>query len=453
MIDELQFKQTSQIIQSKPNQSNEDYSQSYNINTYKLYNILSAAKKLGNPHLKLCNNVYVTGTNGKGSTIAFLKSILVKSGLKVNVFTSPHIKLPNERIIINNEFISNEYLKELFDRIDTISTAVSWFEKWVLAAYLSFVENPADINIIEVGIGARLDATNIIEKALCSIITSISIDHTDYLGETIEKITHEKAYVIKPKSVCFVSYQNKKQIYDILENFAKQQNSEIFQYNSDFFIDRNSEINEKNSKENKIWNILGQNHKILCENLAIPSLIGEHQFENASTAVMAAVYLRKFFPISDQAINLGLSNAKIPARLDFIEKFGYKFILDGAHNVGGAQVLSNWIANNCKTPKCLILSMKRDKDIDSFLEKILINFSSMDLIVCVDINVLGLEFFNKLEILNLIKVKYPHLNCLVSDDILSTIKQYQDNFSVICTGSLFLAANIYNLLDLNIDPI
>ncbi len=582
----------------------QDFSQSYNIKTYDLNRIVKAAKALGSPHLKFSNNIYITGTNGKGSVASFLKSIGILSGLKVNAFTSPHIKNKNERIMIQNEFIRDDYLDELFRKIEATKLEVSWFEKWVLVSYMAFVDYPADFNIIEVGIGARLDATNIINNIICSVITSISMDHTDYLGDSLEQIAIEKSFVMRPHSICFVSHQNDTKIYQTLSKLAKIHGSSICSYGYDFYLtkdsdvattkdsdvattsdatknsgetneinankdsietkdsdvatnsdatknsDKTNEINankdsietndsgetkdsdaattndstetnsgetneinankdsdvattndsiETNSGETKDSDAATTNDSIetneinankdLIEtndsgetkdsNEAIikssdadaattnnsrqlvishnekkldmpnPSLRGKHQFYNAATAVLVANYLKNMFPgITGETIYKGIQSAKIPGRLELIEYKGLKFFLDGAHNPGGALVLSDWM-QSITSPKCIIFGMKSNKDVSEFVKILFTNLSVKDKIICVDITIPGLSFVPKEELYEIVSAY--NLNCVISNDAIKAISQHQDQFTVLCTGSLFLVGNLYQSLDLHVN--
>ena len=188
---------------------------------YNLDNICELLRRLGNPEKNIPPVVHVAGTNGKGSTIAFIKKVLIESGYKVHVYNSPHLVYFNERIILANEYIKNSYLHSILEECRSVSDDmhITFFEGTTAAAFLAFSRVDADITILETGMGGRLDATNVIEKPMLTIITPISLDHQEFLGDSIAQIATEKAGIMKHDCTCIISEQLK-DAKDVLEKTA-----------------------------------------------------------------------------------------------------------------------------------------------------------------------------------------------------------------------------------------
>ncbi len=265
---------------------------------------------IDNPQDKL-NIIHVAGTNGKGSVCAILSSILSVNKLKTGLFTSPHVFEYTERIKINNKKISKDDFARLIIEITELSKNnniyLTEFEILTVVAFKHFQNNNVDLVILETGLGGRLDATNIIKKNICSVITSINLDHTERLGETIDKIAFEKAGIIKSKSPVLIS--NKNLGYSIIEKIAKQKKSKIILPQS---INKNY-------------------HNLL-------SLKGDYQKENLALAITVINFLNKNnFNISQESIKTGLQKVKHPCRFEYLSK--YNILIDGAHNPSGTKAL------------------------------------------------------------------------------------------------------------------
>src|ERR1700722_11520814 len=183
---------------------------------------LDLLEKLGNPHKKLPPVFHVAGTNGKGSTCAFLRAILEAAGHKVHVYTSPHLVRFHERIRIAGELISEEELADILGECRKLSGhgTITYFEAATAAAFYAFAKHPADFTILEVGLGGRLDATNVIEQPLASIINRISSDHRDYLGSSLTDIVREKAGIMRAAIPCFTAPQPDKDVLAVLQEVA-----------------------------------------------------------------------------------------------------------------------------------------------------------------------------------------------------------------------------------------
>lgn len=324
--------------------------------------------RLGNPQNKLPPVIHVSGTNGKGSTIAYLKTIFEKAGYRVHRYVSPHIMRFNERIMLAGIEISDPQLYEFIEetRLAAEGLHMTFFEATTACALLAFSKVPADVLLLEVGMGGRLDATNVIDSPLLSIITSISYDHMEYLGDTIAKITSEKAGIIKPGHPCVSSWQMVDAM-EVITNHCLKANSELFACGKDW----NFEVNEEG--------FIYHDYKTeLNLQLQKPSLIGLHQIINASTVVAACTrYLNKSFNISLDHIKHGLTSTTWPARMQKITAGilyemlpeGFELWVDGAHNTGGAQMISATIANLWKDkPTYLINGRTGDRDIKGYLE-------------------------------------------------------------------------------------
>ena len=319
--------------------------------------------KIGNPQLKLPPVIHVAGTNGKGSTIAYLKSILEAAGYKVHRYISPHLVRFNERITLAGSEIDDSFLTEIIEecRVAAGDLQLTFFEGTTAAAFLAFARVSADVLLLETGLGGRFDATNVIDNPMLSIITPISLDHTEYLGKTIELVAQEKAGIIKPKSRCVISWQQQA-VMDVL--IQKCQRVDIQYYACYKHWDFKSEeecfafYSSKSS-----------------DRYPMPSLNGIYQIVNAATAV-AAIDLLDNFKITKEHIDYGLTNVTWPARLEKIIKgklvemltFGSELWLDGAHNVGGAEMLIASIENmSKKLPLYLINGRSKGRDIEGFL--------------------------------------------------------------------------------------
>jgi dihydrofolate synthase/folylpolyglutamate synthase len=333
-----------------------------------LERVLSILARLNNPQNRLPPVIHISGTNGKGSTIAYLKTIFEAAGYRVHRYISPHLVRFNERILLAGEEISDQSLYEIIEETRLASEGIhpTFFEATTAAAFLAFSKVPADILLLEVGMGGRMDATNVIDSPLLSIITPISYDHMEYLGDTITKITYEKAGIIKPKHPCVSSWQMTEALEVLIQQSLKS-DSELFACGRDW----NFEVN----KEGFIFHDYTSKTSLQMQK---PSLMGLHQIVNASTAVAACTrYLSKVFNIELNHIEQGLTTTAWPARMQRITSGvlyemlpeGFELWVDGAHNTGGAQMVAATIANLWQDkPTYLINGRTGDRDIKGYLE-------------------------------------------------------------------------------------
>lgn len=298
--------------------------------------------------------IMVAGTNGKGSTVAYLQEFYFASGHKVGAYTSPHILRYNERIKINGKAISDEKICAAFEQINKArgDISLSYFEFSTLAALLIFLQEKVAVQILEVGLGGRLDAVNIVDTDL-AIVTSIDIDHAEYLGNTREAIGREKAGVFRPCKPAIVSdLRPPKSLID----YAYQKNALLLRLGETFFYEKHGES----------WTWQGLSQTI--SDLPNPALKGNHQFRNASAAIFATQCLAEQLSVSETSIKMGLKNVKLAGRFQLIEG-ETPVLLDVGHNPQAVQTLVDYLEENFANRRILaIFAMMKDKDIASVLE-------------------------------------------------------------------------------------
>ncbi len=323
-------------------------------------------KALGNPEDKLPPVIHIAGTNGKGSTAATLRAIAEAAGHRVHVYTSPHLVRFAERIRIAGKIISEEYLTDLLERCEkaAMDRPITFFEITTAAALLAFSEVPADLCILEVGLGGRLDATNVIKKPAAVGITPISIDHKEFLGGTLEEIAAEKAGIIKPGVPCVVGFQPKVARKSI-EAAANTAGVKPYYYGETWHAEMKRDSG-----------FLYEDWETVLE-LPGPSLAGDHQVLNASMAI-AIAHAQKAVPIPDAAIKAGLGWVRWPARLQNLAGTplhkllgeGSDLWLDGGHNPAAARVLRSFLrlTDPVERSITLVVGMMSNKDASGFLK-------------------------------------------------------------------------------------
>ena len=332
--------------------------------------------KLDSPEKKLPPVIHIAGTNGKGSTLIFIKKIMEECGLKIHCYTSPHLINFNERIVISNLQIKNEYLHEILKEVLFINKdeKITFFELTTAAAILAFSRIPADYCLVETGLGGRLDATNIIKFKILNIITSIGRDHEEFLSPFLKNIVYEKCGILSKDIPVIISKQNSNYKNKLL----------------------NEQINLTKCKKINLLNS-PKNYKL--------GLLGDHQYINAKTAVTATKYILK--KVDNTKIKNGLEKASWPGRIQEISNFYFKTkrlnktFIDGAHNVEGAIIINNYLNKlnlgkwhfivgmmNTKNPKKFVNIFERH------IEKIVfIPISNQN--NCYSPNLLCKEFLNK----------------------------------------------------------
>ncbi|MDD5427948.1 MAG: bifunctional folylpolyglutamate synthase/dihydrofolate synthase [Candidatus Omnitrophica bacterium] len=324
------------------------------------------AADLGNPQANF-GSIHIAGTKGKGSTSAIVYSILKEAGYKTGLYTSPHLVSFRERIRINDELISEEDIARLLGRIKNITDKMSddmptFFEVYTALSYLYFSEKKVDLAVFEVGLGGRLDATNILEP-LVSAITPISYEHTDKLGKTLTAIAGEKAGIIKDGSVCVIAPQEEEALAAITE-VCRDKRAKAILTGTDI---RFKELGFTEEKE--IFEVAGLNGNYPKLEMA---LLGPHQVANAATAIGVAEALKFHdIEIGPDAVRRGIKNAEWPGRLEVVSK-NPRIILDGAQNRASAKALALSVKRIFEYDKLiLVFGVSKDKDIKGILDELL----------------------------------------------------------------------------------
>jgi len=322
---------------------------------FKLERIKSVYKKLNIK--KIANKVIiVAGTNGKGSTVAILESILYENNFSVGTFTSPHIRNYNERIRINKKEVCTDSLLDTFKMINKLrgDTTLTYFEFATLTAFHLFNEENLDYVILEVGLGGRLDATNIIDSDL-SIITSIGIDHTEFLGSTIESIAMEKAGVMRSFSTCIFADINPP---SVLFTYAKKLGTNFLFNQNDFSI--------KLMKDSWVWK-LNDNSSLTLPRLP---LTGDFQYNHAGAALLALKILEPTIINNNNNLYNGIKNISLKGRYQIIST-SPEIIIDVAHNADSAEKLRDNLEKYPKKNTYAVIGLLKDKDVYSLVKPML----------------------------------------------------------------------------------
>lgn len=317
---------------------------------------------LDDPQARLPPVIHVAGTNGKGSTVAFIRAIAEAAGLSVHAYTSPHLVRFNERIRLAGRLIGDEALNAILDRIEAADVEATVFESTTAAAFVAMTEVPADLAIVEVGLGGLLDATNVIERPLLSVITPVDLDHAEFLGDSLRGVAVEKAGVLKPGARGLIARQSGPAM-EAIEAAAAAVHSPLTVMGVDF----------------DAWPERGglayQDQERFLD-LPAPSLTGPHQFANAGLAVAVALEL----DLPEAAIAEGLRRARWPARMQRLTAgpFGEtaraadaELWLDGGHNPHAARALAETLAERqarAPRPLALIVGVLANKDAGGFFE-------------------------------------------------------------------------------------
>ena len=332
--------------------------------------IVGLLAKLGNPHLKLPPVIHVAGTNGKVSTTAFLRAIFEAAGKRVHTYTSPHLVRFHERIGVpdgdgRNAPVSEAYLVDLLTRVDQANDGerMTFFEMTTAAAFLAFAETPADVVLLEVGLGGRADATNVVAASAITVITPVSMDHADKLGNTVAKIATEKAGILKRGVTCVVSQQSDEAL-DSIRAAASRVGAPLMLWGEDF------EAFEQRGR------LVFQTGDTLLD-LPRPALLGRHQIVNAGTAIAAALRLSQL-GLDAAAVERGMTTVRWPARMQRLGggnltaglSSDAEIWLDGGHNPAGGAALAQTIADleeRAPKPLVMIVGMMGQKDAEGFL--------------------------------------------------------------------------------------
>ena len=337
----------------------------------RMWRVLDA---LGHPERRLPPVIHVAGTNGKGSTIAFARAMLEAAGRRVHVYTSPHLVRFNERFRLAapgcGKLVTDEDLVAALSECESANgnAPITVFEIETAAAFLLFSRHPADVLLLEVGLGGRLDATNVIDKPLVSVITPVSLDHAEYLGDNLTSVAAEKAGIIK-RNVPLVVAPQPPQALDVIERRAVSLRAPLH-------------------VAGQQWNAHQEHGRLVYQDddglldLPAPKLPGRHQFDNAALAIAALRAAREPLPLA--AFETGLTRAEWPARLQLLSQgllaalapAGSELWLDGGHNPDGARAIAAALGDfeeRVPRPLVLVVGMLATKDCEGFLR----NFSGL----------------------------------------------------------------------------
>ena len=389
----------------------------------RLERITSLLELLGNPQDKFLS-IHVGGTSGKGSTSTIISYILTEAGYKTGLHISPYLQVINEGFQINNSLVSSSRLLELMKKIMPAVEEVerkssfgkpSYFEVKIAIAFSLFAEGKVDVAVVEVGLGGKLDATNVLNSKV-AVLTNVGLDHTSILGNTIEEIISDKAEIIKPNQIV-VSGVTQLSAQQIVANKAKEVGAKLFQYNLDFKTIKNLEI--------------GMN--------------GDFQRINAACAIAAAQAFSDK-KITDKQIASGIKKAKIPGRMEVVQKNPI-VILDGAHNKDKMMALTTSLRKKYPKKKWIsVVSFKEDKDADTMLEMLSEN---SEIIIATEFHGNPLWGpYKAEEISERIKKKNLPVEVIINKNSINSVKKAieiaknKKDALVLITGSLYLVGSV-----------
>jgi dihydrofolate synthase/folylpolyglutamate synthase len=400
-----------------------------------LNRIKKLCKTLGNPQDKI-KAISIVGTNGKYSTIQALFAILREANIKCNIYTSPHIKRINERFVFNNEELNDDDLGILFEEVEEANNnePITFFEILTAAYFYHASKYPENINLIETGLFHRFDATNILKNNLASIVTSIGLDHLDWLPEnerTTKKIIFEKTSTLVNSNIIIAKQSSSKIVNEIKSSILKNSSKKYF-FNEDY---------NYSSNENGFIFYEDKNGGI---KLPTPNVKGQFQLENISTAI-ATLRLINHLKVSEKHIKDGITKIKSIARLQEIDSGNLKelvknnkLLVDGSHNPLGAKVLNKYLESlNCN--KHIILGMMNNKDHNDYMSY----FKNISSLTTIDIpnqpnSIKGKALKSKLNSFENVQYKESIIDAIKSIPV-------KENDIILITGSLYLAGEVLNL--------
>jgi dihydrofolate synthase/folylpolyglutamate synthase len=397
--------------------------------------IQDLCKRLGNPQDKI-KVISIVGTNGKYSTIQAMFAILKEADIKCNIYTSPHIKSINERFVFDNQELNDEELASLLEEIEVANNnkPITFFEILTAAYFLKASQYPNNINLLETGLFHRFDATNILKNNLASIVTSIGLDHLDWLPEneqTVDKIIFEKTSTLLNSNIIVAKQSTKDITKSIKKNISNNNSNKLFHNDNYSFI----------IKEN---NFFYYEDELGGIKLPMPNVKGQFQLENISTAI-ATLRTLKDLNIKNEHIQKGITKINSIARLQEIKSGKLKdlvkdhqLFVDGSHNPLGAKVLNEYLESlNCN--KHIILGMMGNKDHNEYMGY----FKNVSTLTTIDIpnqpnSIKGKELKDKLN--NFTNINYK-------ESVEEAIKSIpvKENDIILITGSLYLAGEVLNL--------
>ena len=318
---------------------------------------------LGNPHERLPPVIHVAGTNGKGSTVAIMRAVLEVAGYKTHVYTSPHLVRFAERIRLSGGLIDETLLLELLEHVETANAGkpITFFEVTTAVAFLAFSQIPADVVLLETGLGGRFDATNVIARPRVTALSSISMDHMQYLGDTLTAIAGEKAAIMKRGVPC-VSVAQSREAADVIVVAAQDIGAPLKLQNHHWTVSERGSDGLSFAGENNQWQ------------LPLPGLLGKHQYDNTGLALAALD--QSAFAIPPFAVRAGMRKVEWPARAQRLTRgslvdllsSGWELWLDGGHNAGAGAVIAALAAEVwADRPLHLVCSMLTTKAAEDYL--------------------------------------------------------------------------------------
>lgn len=383
-------------------------------------------QRLGNPEKK-CRYIHVAGTNGKGSTASMIASVLRAAGYKTGLYTSPYLWRFNERMQINGEQIPDEELCAITERIAPHARAMAdvptEFELVCAIGFEYFASQNCDYVVLEVGMGGKLDATNVIEMPEVAVLTNIGLDHTDYLGDTLEKIAAEKAGIIKP-GCSVVAYEQTAGVMEVFENTAAAQGAQY--RHADF----SALCPEQDSRDGQIFSYKKFVH------MELP-LLGAHQLRNASVALEAITALReRGIAISDEAVRNGIKNTVWPARFEIVSRAPW-FVVDGGHNPQCAEtVTDNLLRYFPDMRRVLMIGVLADKDVSGLTD--ILDPAADEYVTATPDSPRAMRAADLAELLK--KYGKPVTACSSIAEAVETAKRLAgDDGMACCVGSLYMA--------------
>ena len=314
-------------------------------------------ERLGNPHTAY-PTVLIGGTNGKGSIAAMVSSILIHAGLRVGLYTSPHLIDFRERVRINGELIAPSAVYQLMEEIrQKMGEEITYFEFLTAVAFLHFFRQKVDIAVLEVGMGGRLDATNVV-RPVVSVVSNVSLDHQEYLGNRLDAITREKGGIIKKNGVCITTAKQKR-VTEILEGICQRKKAILYR------IGREIKVTHHNNGTFTYKGVRNSYPRLTC------ALRGRHQIENAAVAVGVIELLAESgIETDERSICEGLRKVEWEGRMEVLQREPV-ILVDGAHNPAGASALSRTLREDFSYERLiLIFGVLSDKDYRSMLKRL-----------------------------------------------------------------------------------
>ena len=403
-----------------------------------LENIGKLLDALGNPQTKYLK-VQIAGTNGKGSTCAFLEAICLQAGIEVGTTTSPHLVSVTERVKINGQEISEKdfarhatHIREVSEKLvkkGELETVPTYFEQVTAIALNAFAESKIELAILETGLGGRFDATTAANAEIVAI-TPIDYDHQKILGETMIEIAAEKAAIIRADTKVIVANQSQEALDLILKRCAKFGVSPNLaeSVKADFISDDKFQISNFKTSKAEYTNVR-------------VNLLGKHQIENAKVAILLAETLQASFKITTEDIIEGLQTAIHKGRLEFCNNF----LFDGAHNISGAKALREYLNEFINQPITMIFGSMKDKDLTEIAKTL---FPKAEKLILTKPD--NLRAMETAELLQFVPKDFDQGNVFVAETVAESIKKAREvsseNHLMLVTGSLYLVGEVHKIL-------